>query len=73
MEFKGYREALEFLENLFPGRVFIGISEFAEISGLNYKTVYDAIEDSKNPLPSKILGKKRIIIPIPALARWMVS
>lgn len=73
MEFKGYREALEYLEKLFPLRAFIDVAEFAEISGLNIKTVYEAMEKSKNPLPSKVVGKKHKIIPIPALALWMVS
>ena len=70
MEKEGYRETLAFLSGMFPGKAFITVNEAAELIGAHITTVYDAIKRKRNPLPSKKLCGK-IVIPIPALARWM--
>ena len=70
MEKEGYRDALAFLIDRFPDKGFLTVNEAAEFLGAHLTTVYDAIRRKKNPLPSKkVCGK--IVIPIPALARWM--
>ena len=70
MEKEGYREALAFLKEKFPDKAVLTVNETAELLGAHMTTVYDAIRRKKNPLPSKKLCGK-IVIPIPALARWM--
>jgi excisionase family DNA binding protein len=70
MEKEGYRDALAFLIDRFPDKGFLTVNEAAEFLGAHLTTVYDAIRRKKNPLPAKkVCGK--IVIPIPALARWM--
>ncbi len=70
MEKEGYRDALAFLIERFPDKGFLTVNEAAEFLGAHLTTVYDAIRRKKNPLPAKkVCGK--IVIPIPALARWM--
>ena len=70
MEKEGYRDALAFLIDRFPDKGFLTVNEAADFLGAHLTTVYDAIRRKKNPLPSKKLCGK-IVIPIPALARWM--
>jgi excisionase family DNA binding protein len=70
MEKEGYRDALAFLIDRFPDKGFLTVNEAAEFLGAHLTTVYDAIRRKKNPLPAKKLCGK-IVIPIPALARWM--
>ena len=62
MEKEGYRETLAFLSGLYPGKVCLTVKETADAMGSNICV--------RNPLPSKKLNGK-IVIPIPALARWM--
>lgn len=70
MEKEGYRDALAFLIERFPDKGFLTVNEAADFLGAHLTTVYDAIRRKKNPLPAKkVCGK--IVIPIPALARWM--
>lgn len=72
MEKQGYREALELLVERYPNRATLTVKETAETMGIPLNTVYDSINRVRNPLPSKRLGRK-IVIPIPALARWMAG
>ena len=72
MEKEGYREMLEALNEKFPGRVTITPKEAADVMGTDVRVVYSAIARVKNPMPCKRLAQKKIVIPIPALARWMV-
>lgn len=70
MEKVGYREQLELLTNMFPGKAAITVSETAVILGTRPGTVYQAIRRVKDPLPSrKILGK--VLVPLTGLARWL--
>lgn len=71
MEKVGYRENLEMLREMYPGKVSLTVAEVAGAMGLDIKTVYNAISRRYDPLPHVKCGEKRIIIPIPALARWM--
>lgn len=70
----GYRDALEFITQMFPDRVALKPSEVAEYLGVNIKTVTAAIQRKRDPLPAKDVGggKKNhsYIIPITELARW---
>lgn len=70
MEKKGYRDALDMLREMFPGRVAITVKDAATVLGANTCTVYEAIKRKYNPLPSKKAAGK-IVIPIPALASWL--
>lgn len=70
MEKEGYRETLAFLSGMFPGKACLTVKEVAVVMGSAEHTVYDAVKRVRNPLPAKKL-KGKIVIPIPALARWM--
>lgn len=70
MEKEGYRESLNMLMEMYPGRVALSVKEVAQITDSNVSTIYDATKRVKKPLPSKKLGGK-VVIPITALARWM--
>lgn len=72
MEKTGYREVYEQLQELFPDRATISVNEAAQVLGVSPGTVYSAVRRAKNPLPSKKLGATKVVIPIAALARWMV-
>lgn len=70
MEKEGYREALEMLHAMYPGKIVLSVKEVAEATGSNIGTVYEATKRVKKPLPCKRLGGK-VVIPITQLARWM--
>lgn len=70
MEKEGYRESLNMLMEMYPGRVALSVKEVAQITDSNVSTIYDATKRVKKPLPSKKLGGK-VVIPITSLARWM--
>lgn len=71
MEKAGYRENYELLRELFPGRATVTTTEAAEALGSDVRTIRAATELVRDPLPSRKIGEKKIVIPIPALARWM--
>ena len=71
MELKGYRETIGFLAEVFPGKVSITPDEASIALGCDVKTVYNAINRVKNPIPAIRVAPKKIIIPIPAFARWL--
>ena len=70
MEKVGYRDTLDMLRAMYPGKAAITIKEAATAMGANVGTVYAAVKRRYNPLPSQKLSKK-IVIPLPALARWL--
>ena len=73
-EKEGYRELLELLMTLYPGRTALKVSEAAEAIGVHTQTIAAAIRRKSNPLPAQDVGSggknKVYIIPITALARW---
>ena len=72
MELAGYRENIEMLQDLFPGRVTINLSECAQILGVNIKTVYESTKPyRKNPIPTQLVGGRKRVVPLVGLARWM--
>jgi hypothetical protein len=71
MEKKDYRVNLEMLNEMFPGKAAITPKEVATVLSANVDTVYAAIKKKYDPLPSNKLTKKKIVIPIPGLARWL--
>ena len=74
MELVGYRETLAVLQDIFPGRVVISLPECAKVLGLNIKTVYETVEPyHKNPIPTKLVGGRKKVVPLVGLARWMCS
>ena len=70
MEKAGYRDTLDMLREMYPGKTAISVKEAAAAMGANACTVYEAIKRKYNQLPSKKLAGK-IVIPIPAFARWL--
>lgn len=70
MEKKGYREAYERLDNMFPDKAAISVKEAAKALGVSEDIVRENIKKAKNQLPHKKIGG-RVIIPITQLARWM--
>lgn len=70
MEKEGYRDTLDMLQKLHPGKTAISVKEAAASMGAHTCTVYEAIKRRYNPLPSKRLSN-RIVIPLPAFARWL--
>lgn len=71
MEKEGYRATLAMLQDLYPGRTAISVDEAAVAIGADRKTIYAAVKRRFNPIPSQKLTPRRIVIPIPALARWL--
>lgn len=72
MELAGYRENLALLQEMFPDRAVISLPECAKVLGLNIKTVYETVEPyHKNPIPTKVVGSRKRVVPITGLARWM--
>lgn len=71
LEKPGYRENYELLRELFPGRATVSTVEAAAAIGTDVRTLRAATQLVRNPLPSCKVGDKKIVIPIPALARWM--
>ena len=71
MELKGYRENLEYLQSLFPDVFALNVAQTAKALGVDARTIYNSFENVNDPLPRKIIGKNRIVIPIPELARYM--
>ena len=73
-EVNGYREALELLRELYPGRSTLRLNEAAEAMGVHTQTIAAAIRRKKNPLPAQNISRgaknKSYLIPITALARW---
>ena len=72
MELAGYRENIERLNSAFPNQGAISIPECAKFLSLDVKTVYNLIKPyNKNPIPTKLIGTRRRVIPVVALARWL--
>lgn len=71
MEKKGYTETLAWLEKMYPNRATISVKEAAKAMDASDRTVYDAVKRRYNPLPSQKLTRKKIVIPLPAFAKWL--
>ena len=71
MVVSGYYEQLEFIKDLYPGVVSLSVKQCADLMGLDVRTVYAMTRRVKDPLPTKKVGTKKIVIPIPSLARWL--
>lgn len=71
LEKVGFRENYELLRELFPGRVTVSTTEAAAALGTDVRTIRAATELARDPLPSRKVGEKKVLIPLPALARWM--
>lgn len=71
MEKDGYRENLELLSKLYPDKAALDVKETAAVLGVSPKTVYEQVNNGKNPLPAKKIGGK-IVVPIAKLAAWML-
>lgn len=71
LEKPGYRDNYELLRELFPGRATVSTVEAAAAIGTDVRTLRAATQLARNPLPSCKVGDKKVVIPIPALARWM--
>jgi excisionase family DNA binding protein len=69
-----FREQLGLLNDLFPGKITLTVSEAASVLGVDRRTVRAMIERKYNPLPAQIVGKTnnktRYIIPKTAVARF---
>lgn len=71
MEKRGYAETLAWLEKMYPDRATISVKEAAKAMDASDRTVYDAVKRRYNPLPSQKLTRKKIVIPLPAFAKWL--
>ena len=71
MEKSGYREQLELLKELFPGKVAISVRQAAQVLGCDVHTAYSSVNRSKDPLPTKKIGGK-LVVPISLFANWLV-
>ena len=67
----GYYEQLEFIKEQYPNVVALSVKECATFMGVDQRTVYSMIRRVKDPLPTRKVGKKKVVIPIPSLARWL--
>ena len=76
-EKEGYRDMLELITGIFPGRTCLHVEEAAKAVGVNRKTITEAINKIREPLPARTVGRgkknRTYIIPITGLARWAVS
>lgn len=71
MEKQGYRENIALIAEAFPGQIAISVDEAAKVMGVNRNTVYEAVKRKVNPIPSQKVNRKRIVIPVAGLARWL--
>lgn len=73
-EVNGYRDMLELLMALYPGRTALKVPEAAAALGVHTQTITAAINRKKDPLPAQNVSggsrNKSYVIPIPALAKW---
>lgn len=72
MEKEGYRETISALQERYGGKLALTVAEAAEVLGVSEWTVrQDLKKKYGKPLPSRRLGRNRIVIPVAGLARWM--
>lgn len=71
MEKQGYRETLEMLMALFPGKATISPREAAQVLCVDIRTIRSALNRVNNPIPSKKMSGKKILIPIAQFAKWL--
>ncbi len=74
---EGYYELLDLIKSIHPDKAFLRVTEAAQVTGLNTKTIKAAIEKRINPLPAINIGtgkkNKIYLIAIPSLVRWVVE
>ena len=63
---EGYRQQLEFLVDLFPGKAMVDINDVCRVTGRNRQTLL-----AEKSFPAKMVGKK-YTISLTELAKWMV-
>lgn len=66
-----WKETLEVLRETFPGRLSISVKEAATVLGVDSDTIYEAIRNKTKTLPYQRVSKKKIIIPVVGLAKWL--
>ena len=71
MEKANYRDTIAHLNELFPNREAISAEEAAKVLNCDVRTVRSNMKRTKNPIPSKQLSERRVVIPIVAFARWL--
>lgn len=65
----GYRDQLERLAELFPGREILTLREVSKMFGCHKQTIL-----ADPTFPAKRMGNKgKYYIPVAGLARWMVT
>lgn len=70
-EKKDYREQIELLNSIYPGKITLSVVETAEVLGLNRRTVTALIE--RKALPATQIGGNKYkvyLIPKAAVARF---
>ena len=69
---QGYREQIERLAEIYPGKITLSLSETASVLGIDKRTVIAMIERKKLLATDISSGRKneRYIIPITAIARF---
>lgn len=69
---QGYREQIERLAEIYPGKITLSLTEAASALGIDKRTVMVMIDKKKLPATDVSTGKKnkRYIIPITAIARF---
>lgn len=67
----GYYEQLELVKEKYPDKIALSVRECANVLGVDIKTVYTMMHRVKDPLPSKKIGTKKVVIPIPSFVRWL--
>ena len=67
----GYYEQLELIRDIYPDKITLSVAECAALMGVDIRTVYAMTRRVKDPLPTKLIGTKKVVVPIPSLARWL--
>lgn len=72
---EGYREQIERLAEIYPGKITLSLSEAASALGIDKRTVLVLIEKKKLPANDISNGRKNkhYIIPITAIARFVAG
>lgn len=74
MEKRGLRDVIEDISTKFsPKQGVLTVKEVAEYLNVSEACVYRYINYPRNPLPHIRLGRGKIMIPIPELARFMLG
>lgn len=66
------RELSERISEIYPGRLYLSISEAAALIGADRRLIESAINQKRNPMPMTRIGSKRWI-PVIGLCEWLVT